>query len=136
MKKKQAARMAVRMMTLAVVAGTAVLRAALGAPAPVPAVVGDWNGAVSAGNSSLRVVLHVSQDKGGNLIATLDSPDQSASGIAITSITFKDPNLHFESESIGGTYDGKINKDNAEIAGEWKQNGVTAPLTFKRAEKK
>ena len=50
--------------------------------------------------------------------------------------TFKELSLHFESESIGGIYDGKINKDNSEIAGEWKQSGVTAPLTFKGAEKK
>ena len=136
MKKQKAVRMAVGTMILAVVVGMVVLRAALGAPGPVPAVVGDWNGAVSAGNSSLRVVLHVSQDKGGNLTGTLDSPDQGASGIAISTITFKDPSLHFESESIGGIYDGRINKDNSEIAGEWKQNGVTPPSTFKRAAKK
>lgn len=91
---------------------------------------------MSARNSSLRVVLHVSQDKGGNLTGNLDSPDQGVSGIAISTITFKDPSLHFESERIGGIYDGKINKDNWEIAGEWKQNGVTAPLAFKRGEKK
>ena len=91
---------------------------------------------MSARNSSLRVVLHVSQDKCGNLTGNLDSPDQGVSGIAISMITFKDPSLHFESERIGGIYDGKINKDNSEIAGEWKQSGVTAPLTFKRAEKK
>ena len=96
MKKQRAVGMTVWTMILAVVAGTAVLQTALSAPAPVPAVVGDWSGAV---------------------------------------ITFKDPNLHFESESIGGVYDGKISKDNSEIAGEWKQSGVTAPLTFKRAAK-
>lgn len=131
MKKQQAVRMATWMMILAVVAGAVVLQTALGVPAP--GVIGDWNGAVSAGNSSLHVVLHISQDKGGNLTGTLDSPDQGVNGIVISTITFKDPSLHFESESIGGIYDGKVNKDNSEIAGEWKQNGVTAPLTFKRA---
>lgn len=136
MKKQETVRMAVWTMILAVAVGTVVLRTALGAPAPVPAVVGDWNGAVTTGNGSLRVVLHVSQDKGGSLAGTLDSPDQGARGIAVSTITFKDPSLHFESGSIGGVYDGKINKDSSEIAGEWKQNGATVPLTFKRVEKK
>ena len=46
MKKQEAVRMAVWTMILAVVVGTVVLRTALGAPTPVQAVVGDWNGAV------------------------------------------------------------------------------------------
>lgn len=78
MKKQETVRMAVWTMILAVAVGTVVLRTALGAPAPVPAVVGEWNGAVTTGNGSLRVVLHVSQDKGGSLAGTLDSPDQGA----------------------------------------------------------
>jgi len=115
------------------VALTLGLSAALAAP--VPAVVGDWQGALNTGNSSLRVVLHVSQDKDGNLNATLDSPDQGATGIAISAINFKQPDLHFEIQRMGASYDGKINKDNSEIGGEWKQGGASLPLTFKRATK-
>jgi len=106
-----------------------------GLAASTPAVVGDWEGALNTGNRSLRVVLHVSEDKEGNLNATLDSPDQGATGIAISTINFKQPDLHFEIQRMGASYDGKINKDNSEIAGQWKQGGASLPLTFKRATK-
>lgn len=101
--------------------------------ASAPAVIGDWQGALDTGGGSLRVVLHVSQDKDGKLTGTIDSPDQGATGIAISSISFKQPDLHFEVERIGSSFAGKMNKDNTEIAGNWKQGSASLPLTFKRA---
>lgn len=100
-----------------------------------PGVVGDWNGSISTGSASLRVVIHVSQDKDGNLTAMMDSPDQGASGIAITSITFKEPALHFEIQRFGAAYDGTLNEGGSEIAGNWKQGSASLPLTFKRTGK-
>ncbi|MGD0920820.1 MAG: hypothetical protein ABSA70_03530 [Terriglobia bacterium] len=100
-----------------------------------PAVVGDWEGTLEAGmQGKLRVVLHVTQAKDGSLAATLDSPDQNATGIPVTTITYEEPALHFESEPIKGTYDGKMNKENSEIAGEWKQGGTTLPLVFQHVK--
>lgn len=100
-----------------------------------PAVVGDWEGTLDAGmQGKLRVVLHVTQAKDGALAATLDSPDQNATDIPVTVITYQEPVLHFESEPIKGIYDGNMNKENSEIAGEWKQNGATFPLVFKHVK--
>lgn len=101
-----------------------------------PAVVGDWSGAMDTESGSLRIVIHVAQDKDGKLTATMDSPDQYASGIPIDSITYKEPDVHFEIAKIGGSYDGAMNQDHSEIAGNWKQSGVTLPLNFKRAAAK
>ncbi|HKW32311.1 MAG TPA: hypothetical protein VJN92_04865 [Candidatus Acidoferrum sp.] len=117
--------------------GALLIERAIAVPPPVPpsAVVGDWNGAISTGSASLRVVIHVAQDKDGKLTATMDSLDQGATGIAISSITYKEPALHFEIEKFSASYDGTMNKDNSEIAGSWKQGGASLPLTFKRASK-
>ena len=52
-------------------------------------------------------------------------------GTAITSITYKEPALHFEIEKFRASYDRAINKDNSEITGNWKQNGLSLPLAFK-----
>ena len=103
--------------------------------APSPAVVGDWSGAISTGGGSLRAVIHVAQDKDGKLTATMASPDQGATGIAISSITYKEPALHFEIEKLGASYDGTMNKDNSEITGNWKQGPATLTLNLKRASK-
>jgi hypothetical protein len=98
-----------------------------------PAIIGDWEGVLDAGmQGKLRVVLHVTEAKDGSLTATLDSPDQNASGIPVTTITYKEPALHFESEPIHGSYDGTMNKEKSEITGEWKQGGGTLPLVFQR----
>ena len=98
-------------------------------------IVGDWNGAIATGGGSLRVVVHIAQDKNGELTATMDSPDQGASGIPISTITFKQPTLHFEIQKFGAGYDGTLSKDNSEIAGNWKQGGASLPLTLKRVSK-
>ncbi len=119
---------------LAIALGVAVLTIRARAE-KAPAVVGDWEGTLEAGmQGKLRVVLHVTQAKDGSLSATLDSPDQNATGIPVTTINYKEPDLHFESEPIKGSYDGKMNKENAEIAGEWKQGGGTLPLVFQRVK--
>jgi uncharacterized protein len=110
---------------------------ALGATttAPVSAAVGDWNAKIETGNGSARLVVHISQAADGKLTGLLDSPDQGVTGITIDSIIYKDLDLHFAIESIGSTFDGKINKDNSEIAGDWKQSGMTLPLVLKRISK-
>jgi hypothetical protein len=120
--------------TLAVAWGLALLPAQACAE-KAPGIVGDWEGTLDAGaQGKLRVVLHVTQAKDGSLSATMDSPDQNATGIPVTTITYKEPALHFESEPIKGSYDGKMNKDNTEIAGDWSQAGATLSLVFKRVK--
>lgn len=104
-------------------------------PAPAPAAIGDWNAKVETGNGSARLVVHISQAADGKLTGSLDSPDQGVTGITIDSVTYKEPDLNFTIESIGSTFAGKMNKENSEIAGEWKQSGMTLPLVLKRASK-
>lgn len=132
MKKQYSGRSKSRIEMLALVLGALALGTAA---APAPPVVGDWQGRLNAGGSSLRVVLHVTEDSAGKLSGTLDSPDQGATGIAISSISFKQPGLHFEIERLASSYDGKMNEHNSEIAGEWKQGGGSFALTFKRTGK-
>lgn len=132
MTKQYSGRSPSRMGMRALVLGTLALGMA---PVPAPSVVGDWQGTLATGSSSLRVVLHVTQDSDGKLSGTIDSPDQGATGIAISSISFKPPDLHFEIQRIASSYDGKMSKDNLEIAGEWKQGGGSFALTFKRTSK-
>jgi len=112
------------------------LTAGMALAASTPGVAGDWQGTLDAGGgNTLRVVVHISQDKEGKLSGSVDSPDQGASGIAITAITYKEPDLHFEVGSIDGSFDGKMNKENSQIAGQWKQGGASLPLALKRVTK-
>ena len=95
-------------------------------------VVGDWQGTLKVGEAELRLVLHITAGGDGGLKATLDSPDQNANGIPVTSVTLKGSKLNFEVESIHGTYEGTVNADATEIKGNWTQM-QPLPLDFKRA---
>ena len=112
--------------------GWVVLLASVLALAAPVAVVGDWEGALDTGQGSLRIVLHIAQG-GDGLTATMDSPDQGVTGIAIDTIAYNDPELHFEVARIAGSFAGKLDKQ--QIAGQWKQGGATLPLTLKRMGK-
>ena len=95
-------------------------------------LAGDWQGTLSAGGAELRLVLHMGAAKDGSLTATLDSVDQGAYGIPVTSITLKDSKFDLLCDAVHGTYEGTVNKDASEIDGTWSQ-GTPIDLNFHRS---
>ncbi len=63
-------------------------------------VAGDWQGVLTAGTVHLRIVLHIAKDNDGNLKATMDSVDQGAFGLPVSSISFTNPKLKFAVDKI------------------------------------
>jgi hypothetical protein len=94
-------------------------------------IAGDWQGTLKAGGAELRVVLHIAKD-GAGFKAKLDSVDQGANGIPVTSILLQDATLKLEIAAVGGSYEGKVNADASLIQGALSQNGASLPLDFKR----
>ncbi len=101
---------------------------------PGKGLTGHWQGSLrpSTAPVELRVVLHVSAGKDGALSATLDSLDQGANGIPVSSIALADGVARLEIAAIKASYEGKLSSDGSEITGTWKQGPVDAPLVFKR----
>jgi len=101
--------------------------------ADTPAIVGNWEGTLDPGGQpKKRIVVHIAADQDGTLTGTIDYPDQQVSGVQITAITYKEPNLHFESAGIPGSYDGAMNKENSQITGTLKQGGTPLSLVLKK----
>jgi hypothetical protein len=94
-------------------------------------IVGDWQGTLRPPGGELHLVLHITEGGDGSLKAALDSVDQGANGIPISSISLKDSKLSFTVEAVGGTYEGTVNAEATEITGTWTQ-GQSLPLDFKR----
>lgn len=94
-------------------------------------ISGDWLGTLNTGVGQLRLVLHISKSPDGTLKAKLDSVDQNANGIPVTSITLNGSRLRLEVAAVHGTYDGQINADGNTIKGTWMQ-GRALPLDFTR----
>ncbi len=95
-------------------------------------IAGDWQGTLSVGPAELHLVLHITKGPDGALKATLDSVDQGANGILVSSITLKDSKLNLGIDAVHGTYEGTVSPDAKTISGTWTQ-AQGLPLEFKRA---
>jgi hypothetical protein len=96
-------------------------------------VEGDWQGTLTVGPAELRIVVHVARDSSGTLKGTLDSPDQGASGIPISSMSASGAILRFEISPIAAAFEGTVNSGATAINGTWRQMGMSVPLDLTRA---
>ena len=90
---------------------------------------GTWQGTLDAGQK-LRLALTLSKKADGTYSGTVDSLDQGST-IPIEVITINGDSIHLELQTVGATFDGKLNADGSELIGQFTQ-GSTLPLTFKR----
>jgi len=95
-------------------------------------ITGDWSGALSVGGAQLHLVVHITATPDAVLHATLDSVDQGANGIPISSIAFKDGTLTLDLAAFHATYTGTLNPTATEIKGTWTQ-GQPFPLDLHKS---
>ena len=95
-------------------------------------ILGDWKGKLEVNGAELRLVLHIAKAEDGGLKGTLDSVDQGANGIPVTSVTVQDSKMKFVAESIQASYAGKVNAAASAITGTWSQGGNSLPLNLER----
>jgi uncharacterized protein len=93
---------------------------------------GQWNGALKIQGTDLRLVFHVNKTNG-QYEVTIDSPDQNATGIKVTTATFNYPDVKFEISTLSATYEGTVS-DNG-IVGKWTQSGTAFFLALAKVEK-
>ena len=92
-------------------------------------ITGQWFGALTVQGTQLRLVFTISKtDKGYS--STMDSPDQGAKGIPVTSTTFENPNLKIELTALKIDYTGALEGDS--IVGTFKQAGQSVPMNLSR----
>lgn len=96
------------------------------------AIEGDWEGTLKAGAAEFRLVVHVKKDDKGGLKATLDSVDQGAMDIPVSSVSFSGGTLKFALDEIQASYEGKLDAGRNVISGNWSQGGAALPLDFAR----
>jgi hypothetical protein len=64
----------------------------------------------------------------------MDSVDQGARNLPVTSLTYNKPAIRFEMTAINGAFAGSINDRDDQMTGTWTQMGKKFPLTFQRAK--
>lgn len=94
-------------------------------------IAGHWNGTLRVQGNQIRIVFHVTKIND-QYEATLDSPDQNATDIKVTTVNFSYPNVSFEISGIGAAYEGIVSGKS--ITGKWTQSGTALFLTLLKKE--
>jgi hypothetical protein len=92
-------------------------------------ITGDWKGTLKVSGAELHLILHIIKTEN-VLSATLDSPDQKALGIPVTTTKFENSTLKFTVAQLAIEYEGILDKDQV-ITGTFKQMGKSQPLNLK-----
>jgi len=97
-------------------------------------ITGAWNGILKVQGIQLRIVFNISKTAAG-YSSTMDSPDQGAKGIPVSTTNFDGSNLKLELPNLGITFEGTLKNDTL-FAGTFKQSGLALPLVLTRSEAK
>jgi len=98
-------------------------------------IVGVWNGAIDIMSTSLRMSVTF-KIKGGELKAFMDIPQQHATGLALKTVSFESPKVHFELAAGPGlaVFDGEMKGDS--LKGLFMQSGMAGSFYLGRGEAK
>jgi len=91
-------------------------------------ISGKWNGILKVQGIQLRIVFNIIQTNKG-YSSTMDSPDQGAKGIPVTSTNYENSYLNLVILSAGIQYEGTLDKENV-FVGTFKQAGQSSPLNL------
>ncbi len=111
-----------------------VIMSICGAAQAPPSIEGIWEGSIEVGAIKLRISFHITKDPSGKLSGTMDSPDQGAKGIPLSSVTQDKLNVTIESSAVSFVYEGTIDQAGTVMTGILKQRGNTIPLNLKKVE--
>lgn len=93
-------------------------------------IAGQWNGILKVPGAQLRVVFNVSKSENG-YSSTMDSPDQGAKGIPVTTTSFENSILKLQIPAASISYEGTLNKENM-IVGNFTQGGQSFAMNMSR----
>lgn len=103
-------------------------------PDEAAVLAGTWQGKLDISGASLAIVFHLTRDDNNpsGWEATMDSPDQGATGIPVSEVLFDNGVVQFKVAVAAGLYEGTLSEDNERIEGSWSQGGQRFPLELKR----
>jgi pimeloyl-ACP methyl ester carboxylesterase len=92
-------------------------------------ITGKWNGALKVQGQQLRIVFNISKTESG-YASTMDSPDQGAAGIPVTTTTFENSTLTLKIPNAQIIYTAELN--DGVFKGTFKQGNFTTAMDLSR----
>lgn len=105
-------------------------------PLPNEQIEGIWQGALKHSGIELGIIFTISRSPDKVLTATMDVPEQNATGVPVDKISFDNRELLLEIIPIEAVFKGRLSEDGVTINGEFIQGGMTLPLVLKRSQTK
>lgn len=93
-------------------------------------ISGQWNGVLKVPGAQLRLVFNI-QNTANVISTTMDSPDQGAKGIPVSTTNFENSILKITVANLKIEYEGTLGKDNI-IVGNFKQAGQSFPMNLSK----
>lgn len=109
-------------------------RAAPG-PDSALALTGYWRGGLYQGEALIfRMGLEFLPVACGQVMLTLDSPDQNTENLPVTSMRMEGDSLFFEMSYLGAAFRGVVAPGATGLSGEWSQGGNRIPMRVERSD--
>jgi len=99
-------------------------------PAVSKELEGDWEGSIQSPNGEFRLVLHFKNRPDHTVAATIDS--NNAVGMPLNNVKQTGQKVEFGMKIAGGTFQGSLNKEGTELAGQLIHEANSTPLTLRK----
>ena len=95
-------------------------------------VIGFWEGTLEVQGTELRLAVAVGLDSDGKYQGTMDSLDQSARGLPMSSLEITDGTFVMKWAALGATYSGDLEGDGDVLNGNFQQGPIDVPFKMER----
>jgi pimeloyl-ACP methyl ester carboxylesterase len=102
------------------------------APSGVVDLTGTWLATLDLPPMPIRLVLNFERGADGDWTGTLDSPDQGAIGIPITSVAVTGQRVDVQLNAVALGFAGDLSEDGQTLTGAIGQAGANIPIVFER----
>jgi hypothetical protein len=102
-------------------------------PAVSKELEGDWEGSLQAPNGVLHpLVFHFKNLPDKTVAATMDNPERNFMAMPLNNVKQTGQKVEFGLKIAGASFQGSLNKEGAELAGEFIHDAGSMPLTLRK----
>ncbi len=101
-------------------------------PAVSKDLEGDWEGSLQTPGRVFRIIIHLKNQPDNTVAATIDTPDTNGFGLPLNNVVQNGKNVEFGIKIAHARFQGILNQESTEIAGQFGHERDSAPLTLRK----
>jgi hypothetical protein len=101
-------------------------------PAVSTQLEGDWEGSLQTPGRPFRIAFHFKNRSDNTVAASIDTPDTDAFGLPLNDVRQTDRRVQAGIRVAHATFEGTLNPEGTELAGQFRHEDSAMPLTLRR----